>query len=466
MKYKGRHTRKQNHTWRTVAACLLCGLTLVGATPAFALETGDYSTQDIFFYAKSSASACINSSSGAESQGENKDYLGNNVFSEGELNTIKQYQPLYEQAVARDGYPWQLMAVIHYMETSLSRTNPANGQGLFQDFAKKYPELYTSGAQVDDATFLKQAARAVEILNGKVDGSGSNGMAKITKDDIKNKNPEAIKQLLLLYNGLGGTYYKAKAQALGYGNNIYEGSPYVMNRADAARDPSHRETMSSAWPGMFVADGQYDATATTTRYGTYVRFAVLSGVATASCATNGGGVVAGNILETAKNLAWSEPFAGRTAGSDWKSLAKPEFVAAVEKYNKSLLGDNETYADCGKFVSTVMHASGADPNYPAAGTSNQMAYVKDPAKNGGIFDIVSSPKKSDLRPGDILLFDGHTAIYGGDLGKAKSGQPLTVIEAAQDSRVPSWVPNFAVDWAFSHGGSSLILVRMKAASNV
>lgn len=464
-----KHISSSKAFLRIIVGFLLCGLTLMNVAPAFALEASDYSMQDIFFYSKSSAAACVNTSTGAASQGENKDYLGNNVFTEGELNTIKQYQPLYEQAVAAEGYPWQLIAVIHYMETSLSRTNPGNGQGLFQDFSKKYPELYTPGMKVDDATFLKQAAGAIDILNGKVAGSGSNGMAKVTKDDVKNKNPEAIKQILLLYNGLGGSYYKAKAQALGYGNNIYEGSPYVMNRADAARDPVHKDTMDKAWPGLFVADGKYDASATSDRYGTYVRFAALSGIASSTCATNGGGIIAGNILETAKNLAWNQPFGSKPNGSDWKSLAKPEFVAAVEKYNAKIAGDSETYADCGKFVSTVMHASGADPDYPSSGTWIQLDYVKDP-KNSGKFDVNLTPKKSDLQPGDIILYsnghEGHTAIYGGNLGKSKDGQELTIIEAAQDSRVPSWMPNFAVDWVFKNGGSSLVIVRMKAASNV
>lgn len=47
-----------------------------------------------------------------------------------------------------------MLAVTHYRETALSRTNPGNGQGLYQDFAKTGGP-YPAGA-VDDANFQKQ----------------------------------------------------------------------------------------------------------------------------------------------------------------------------------------------------------------------------------------------------------------------------------------------------------------------
>lgn len=435
------------------------------STTTYALDTEFFSKNTILVY--NPDGNCVSDSSATSANGENKDYLGGDIYSADVLAKIKQYQPLYEKAVASEGYPWQILAVLHYQETGLSRTNPANGQGLFQDFSKKYPDLYKAGAEVNDTMFLQQAARAIEIYNGKIESSGVNGMKKVTKDDIKNKDPDSIKEIFLMYNGLGGGHYADKASALGYGEKIYEGSPYVMNQADAARDPRHPDKMNKAWPGAYVADGVYDANATMSRPGTYVQFAGLANLpSSGSCGTDGGGVVAGNILETAKNLAWDQPAEPHSAGTNFKSLAKQSFVDAVAKYTtlsqESAPGSNSTYADCGKFVGTVMRASGADTDYPQAGTAAQYAYVTKSDK----YQIITSPKQSDLRPGDILVSaaGGHTAIYAGEIGVSKSswsgfpaGSKLVLIEAALDSRVPSWVPSLS----YTLGLSGVVAARMK-----
>lgn len=443
-------------------ACLLVFSSVTGSfilsKPASAVDAKFYQTNNILFY-NPDAKICIDTLSSANSPGENKDYKGNPVFTDSELKTIKQYQPLYEQAMAAEGYPWQLLATIHYMETTLARVNPSNGQGLFQDFSKSHPEWYTPGAAVDDALFLKQASRAVEILNSKISSSGLKGMKKVTKEDIKNKDPDSLKEIFLLYNGLGGGHYAEKAQALGYGVKIYEGSPYVMNRADAPRDPTNKSTMNAAWPGMYAVDSVYSATATSDRYGTYVRFAALAGIlASTNCGNNSGGVVAGSILGTAKNLAWDQPFATRPKDSDFKSLAKPSFVEAVRQDNKLALNSQGTYADCGMFVSTVMHVSGADTSYPNSGTTIQYSYVTSHPEK---YQIISSPAKADLQPGDILVTaeGGHTAFYGGDLGKSSSGQPLVAIEASLMQRVPSWVTTAYLDFTLKLPG--VVAARMK-----
>jgi N-acetylmuramoyl-L-alanine amidase len=151
---------------------------------------------------------------------------------------------------------------------------------------------------------------------------------------------------------------------------------------------------------------------------------------TTSCT---GGVVAGSIVETAINLSWP---------TDHGLNAKPEYREAVEKYNSSV--PFSAAADCGVFVATVMHASGADPDYPPSGTSAHENYVRTAKKDDGskkydVYENINST--ADLQPGDILIVngaaggagaDGHTFIF---IGKQDDGNNQA--SASLGSRMPS-----------------------------
>lgn len=89
----------------------------------------------------------------------------------------------------------------------------------------------------------------------------------------------------------------------------------------------------------------------------------------------------------------------------------------ARKQNPGAGGD---YTDCGKFVSTVMRLSGADPDYPPAGTSNQLPYLQKSSK----YTVFQTKSIDDLQPGDILINNGgvgggHTFLYLGDIGDGK-----------------------------------------------
>ena len=122
-------------------------------------------------------------------------------------------------------------------------------------------------------------------------------------------------------------------------------------------------------------------------------------VSASSCANNTGGVHAGSIVETAKGLI----------NKDNPGTASQAYRDARAKYNKEA-GDDMT--DCGKYIATVMRASGADPDYPSAGTSIQRNYVMNSPK----YTIINTKSPSDLQPGDILVNNGHTMLYIGDQG--------------------------------------------------
>ncbi|HUD03714.1 MAG TPA: phage tail tip lysozyme [Patescibacteria group bacterium] len=134
------------------------------------------------------------------------------------------------------------------------------------------------------------------------------------------------------------------------------------------------------------------------------------------------GVVAGDIVQTALNLAWPYHKTGNygtgmnAPDGPSETAAKPEYVAAEQKYNKSSRGS--VYSDCGVFVSTVILASGADSTYIPRGASAQEAHIKSEI-SGGNSSWEKEPNQgntSNLLPGDILINSGHTYIFVGGAG--------------------------------------------------
>ena len=158
-----------------------------------------------------------------------------------------------------------------------------------------------------------------------------------------------------------------------------------------------------------------------------VKKSVKAGTAVAgdSCsdvAAGGGGV--DSIRDMALKLAWAAPY-GINSSYDRENrrtsaaTPKPEYVKAAKEY----LGySGSTIIDCGVFVSTVMHASGADPKFPKIGTSNMERHVRDPKNGYEIFNNIR--KSSELKPGDILVVNagdgsgpnGHIVLYTGKGG--------------------------------------------------
>lgn len=117
----------------------------------------------------------------------------------------------------------------------------------------------------------------------------------------------------------------------------------------------------------------------------------------------------GNIAEVAKSLAWPD------GGHEWRETdATPQYRQALIDYN-SKEGYN-VWSDCGRFVSTVMHMSGADPDYPEVGTDVMNRYLR----TSGKYDVFDTIQMKDLQPGDIFIGPGHTYLFVGSFGKYNS----------------------------------------------
>jgi len=140
-----------------------------------------------------------------------------------------------------------------------------------------------------------------------------------------------------------------------------------------------------------------------------------SGSSGSTVQTCSGGIVSGNVAQTALGLAWPQPPDAVSPPRDPLTPTQA-YTDAVQKYFS-----NAPYsgADCGAFIGIVMHASQADTNYPLSGTAAQESYVESHPEKYTVLKNVQST--ADLQAGDILIVnsgsgagaDGHTFIYVG-----------------------------------------------------
>ncbi|MBR0424083.1 hypothetical protein IJI79_01095 [Candidatus Saccharibacteria bacterium] len=329
------------------------------------------------------------------SNGSNQNYAGVSVWSEAELSAIEENQAIYEEAADQYGFPWQVLAVLHSMETGLRRYNPANGQGVYQLFS------YTDGGSnensfapgaVSEEEFRRQTLLAAELISSRV-------------GDLN--DADNVKKLFFSFNGQSAKYIQ-KALDMGFSlaeAQNGEGSVYVMNRYDAERDPTSTE-MSSAWLGRYTADGVYTEGSTSMVFGAYVKYEALYG--SSFCSDAGG-----SIVETALLISWD-------GHGHSKDDPKPEYVEAMKEAGTYFdpcrsSGDCAPKgASCDIFVSTVMRYSGSDPSFPATGPGVQENYMRS---NTDKYMQVDASDVSDLEPGDILVTTEngrHIYLYLGD----------------------------------------------------
>jgi hypothetical protein len=318
----------------------------------------------------------------------NANYAGVQIFNDAQMGAIAANRPFYEKSANANGFPWQILAVLHMREHSLLRDNPSNGQGAYQLYS------YTGGGTnanaffpagpLDDAEFQRQT----DITAGIVKGYGLNL-----------SNPDQVKLLFFKYNGTASAYVN-QAKALGFSDeqaNNGEGSPYVMNRFDAKRDPTVEPTKSNSTWGQIKRDRGPIEYPANSDFGAFVQYAAIAGGMSNSCTMNNG-----NINETALMLSWEDR-------SHDKSDLKPSYNAAITQVGFNGYGCLPRGASCDLFVATVMRYSGADPEYPCCSTSTkQLPYLESSPKYQ---EIIHNNDPSVLQPGDIFITPGHTFLY-------------------------------------------------------
>ena len=275
-----------------------------------------------------------------------KNYAGDEILSQAERDKIAANRPVYEEAARENDMPWQILAVLHYREHSLNVSNPSNGQGIYQLYS------YTSGGTNSNAFKPAGPVTTEEFLRQ------TKIAAKLVKQQYgpeltANPDSRMVKKMFYRYNGEA---YQQQALDMGFTPeqaSIGEGSPYVMSRADAKRD-STKGGMS--WY-MYVGDHQSTTGHNERNFGAYVVYLALGGF------TDSSGKV-GNV------------------------------------------GD---VTDCGRFVSVVLHSSGADPNFPPVDTTGSMVPYLN--RHRELYDeIPNTGDTSVLQSGDILIVPGHIKL--------------------------------------------------------
>lgn len=277
---------------------LLASLVLLFAStplPAYALLPSEYSDSEVLYYNPSARlKDCImhlgtptgfDSVSTGNGANGNTDYAGRQIISDDQLAKIKQFQPVYESAAKAANIPWQVLAVVHIRESNLMKGNPSNGQGVYQDYALEGAppgnEIYPPGS-IDDGEFLRQTIWAANFLKEK---AGSKA------DLVARGDTEAIKAMFFSYNGEAAVY-TAQAERMGFEEG-YEGSPYVMNKADARRDPDVAK-QDGTWGQIMTDNGRISYPAGDD-YGAFIMYAALAGVQATS--TSSGGCIPGGSID-------------------------------------------------------------------------------------------------------------------------------------------------------------------------
>jgi len=263
-------------------------IALIAVTPAakvYAIDNSYYRSNDVLFYNPEDNNFC--STSSPLIGGNNLNYASKQILRSAELTAINDNLKFYQEAATANDIPWQLLAAIHYRESSLKRFGPSNGYGPFQITPSVYPKGDYTDAQFQDA-----ANKAAAFIRNKA------GNRDLTK-------PDNIKYTMFAYNGTASIY---KTQALNIGLNQTqadngEGSPYVMNKADLKRDPTVTPTSTNNTWGQIIVDGgsiKYPADAS--QYGAYLVYVAISGFDLLGNCGNGSLVEGGMTLAQAKDF--------------------------------------------------------------------------------------------------------------------------------------------------------------------
>lgn len=93
----------------------------------------------------------------------------------------------------------------------------------------------------------------------------------------------------------------------------------------------------------------------------------------------------------------------------------PEYQAAVQRTLASGGYVGAGGIDCGGFVTVLMRESGWDPDYNSGNgpTGSQISYLESSSAWRDVTSEINSNK--DALPGDVLIYDGHTLVFVGDI---------------------------------------------------
>ncbi len=350
-------------------ACALLFL----AAPASALTREQleyYSKNEIYFYNPEGTSVV------SAERMANVNYANVIVWQPAEREVIEANKPIYMEIAKKAGINWQIIAVLHSMDQDL----------------------------LGDENEVR--AFATEIVQ------------EIAETGIDVSTDDGVKQFFFVHNGASEEYIM-KAVALGYTEEEAmrgEGSVYVMNRFDAARDPRSTD-MNPNWAGYYLPNNTYSANATTAKFGAFVKYKAL----------------------TASSYS--------TAGEHFNQIALTLTYDQGEKYEKGQTSPNPVYveymkaastldeyngASCDRFVATVVKYAGYDLSFPNGSTTTQIYYLMSHSDKWTEVTADVNHDSSKLMPGDIMIVNG---TYEKDLGDKDGPQHIKMVVQFEDGDI-------------------------------
>jgi len=366
-------------------------------------------------FPESGAAVCSASATADVSgTGTNKDYKGGPILNDAQLKAVGENQSTYETAATEQKIPWQLIAAIHLRETGLKRYNPSNGNGPYQILGTNYP----ASDLIDDATFLKQTKEAAAFIK-----------ARSSNPDLLSKGDEGeVKDIFFSYNGRAEAYTE-QAKRLGFSEG-YEGSPYVMNIADAKRDPA---TNPTGW-GQITTDGGSLTYPANNDHGAFIAYAAMSGLSlSGDCSSTVSGPTAQKVVTLAEQELKLWLSGKMKPGTDF------------HKYSQG-----RTEAWCADFVSWLYNQAGYPLREGNEGNVAAVDDVKQIGLDGTKFEWHAAggytPKPGDIQVqqgGDVSHVSLVVAVDGDSITKiggnqSGSGGPTTT-KVSKDNWMPSTI---------------------------
>ena len=406
----------QKITSFAIISGLVLSLVSITGTSVSALETAKCdkrfdSANNVLYYdqcdpvCSPSSSTSVIVGGGTSLPAETVSYLD----GRGIKNLATQNQARYDYASSQTKVPWQVIAALHYREAGMSATQSvyngaALGSGINVDGQNVVSDANT------DAT--NAATTFIGLAQGVYNIDVTAPADSITLEQWGNA--------FLAYNR--GYLYKQNGKT-------YDQSPYVMNGFDTTH-------MNMSWvgkpadPAASGVDGN--------KAGALAVLVYLGGAQlTSNCSTSG--AVAGDMIKTALNYARDTPAPdGMTSPTD----AKETYRKAIVEFN----GTTATYpeiTDCGRFISTILHASNVDANFPAVSVTAIINYMNSNSK----YQSLGALTMMDMQPGDIIATPDHIMMYTGTNGSH------VAVDASYQERVPSVRTAASVTWMVTNGAS-------------
>lgn len=374
-------------------------LTLLPFNAALALTNSDQRAlnYNTIFYNETDDN--LNSNIGACSTGAIPSTTNLDAPTIAGINALKSS---YVTAAQQTGVAWQVLAAIHYRESS---NNPNEDMQAGNPFGGPYNQKSTDYAAYG---YPKNMAESAAIAAKHLIASATSGVVK-KPINIPSPDPNAIKDALFSYNGRAAAY---ATQAAKYGFNSstqpYEGSPYVMNKYDAPR----------AAMGIITRDnGGIDGV--DTRFGAFTIYSRLGGAAGGGDACTSS-VSGGPVLDIAmKELALK--------------ISETSSPVNYLKYT-----DSKAEPWCADFMSWVFKEAnkpftgGASGGWRIAMASGMRDWFK---ANGIWVDNTAANRSSNPpKPGDVFYFNSeHLSMM-----VSGTGNSIKIVGGNQSNAVTSY----------------------------